>query len=204
MTELIYTGKYYAGSRQELLSKVAQQMSKKRFKHVCGVEKAALELAKANNCELEKASVCALVHDYAKEHSDQEFIRVIKEQKMDADLLNWNNNIWHGIVGAKIIEAQLGITDPEILSAVEKHTVGAPEMTVLEQILYVADYIEENRDFPGVAQARQIASQSLTRAVEFETKATILHLLENEKTIYPAAILTYNAWVARKKVYDGK
>lgn len=200
----MYTGKYYPGSRQELLQKVAQQVSSKRFKHICGVEKAALKLAQLNNCDLQKASVAALVHDYAKERSDQEFIEIIKAKQLDPDLLNWNNNIWHGVVGATIISEELGITDAEILSAVQKHTVGSANMSTLEQILYVADYIEENRDFPGVAKARKIAETNLAQAVVFETKQTMLHLVTTDKTIYPAAILTYNAWVARKKVYDGK
>ncbi len=76
------------------------------------------------------------------------------------------------------------------------HTVGAKEMTMLDQIVYVADYIEPGRDFPGVDQARQLAAESLRAAVEFETKHTLLYLMNNDKTIYPAAILTYNAYVA--------
>lgn len=69
-------------------------------------------------------------------------------------------------------------------------------MTMLDQIVYVADYIEPGRDFPGVDQARQLAAESLRTAVEFETKHTLLYLMNNDKTIYPAAILTYNAYVA--------
>ncbi|WP_178198417.1 bis(5'-nucleosyl)-tetraphosphatase (symmetrical) YqeK [Ligilactobacillus sp. Marseille-Q7487] len=197
MKELSYPNKYYSGTRQQLLEIVQQAMSPKRFKHVCGVEKAAVKLAKANGCELEKASVAALVHDYAKERSDQDFINCIKEHNMDEDLLSWNNNIWHGVVGAKMIAQELKITDAEILSAVEKHTVGAAQMTTLEQILYVADYIEENRDFPGVAEARELAASDLQAAVRYETYHTLKHLIETKKTIYPAAIVTYNHWVAK-------
>ncbi len=197
MTQTVeYQKHYYAGSRKELIAKVKEQVSEKRFKHILGVEQAALELAQANDYELEKASVAALVHDYAKERSEAEFKALIVQTGLEQDLLNWNNFIWHGVVGAEIIKKELKITDEEILNAVRRHTVGAKEMTMLDQIVYVADYIEPGRDFPGVDQARQLAAESLRAAVEFETKHTLLYLMNNDKTIYPAAILTYNAYVA--------
>lgn len=197
MTQTVeYQKHYYAGSRKELIAKVKEQVSEKRFKHILGVEQAALELARANDYELEKASVAALVHDYAKERSEAEFKALIVQNGLEQDLLNWNNFIWHGVVGAEIIKKELKITDEEILNAVRRHTVGAKEMTTLDQIVYVADYIEPGRDFPGVDQARQLAAESLRAAVEFETKHTLLYLMNNNKTIYPAAILTYNAYVA--------
>lgn len=197
MTQTVeYQKHYYAGSRKELIAKVKEQVSEKRFKHILGVEQAALELARANDYELEKASVAAIVHDYAKERSDSEFKALIVQTGLEQDLLNWNNFIWHGVVGAEIIKKELKITDEEILNAVRRHTVGAKEMTMLDQIVYVADYIEPGRDFPGVDQARQLAAESLRAAVEFETKHTLLYLMNNDKTIYPAAILTYNSYVA--------
>lgn len=197
MTQTVeYQKHYYAGSREELIAKVKEQVSEKRFKHILGVEQAALKLAQTNDYELEKASVAALVHDYAKERSDSEFKALIAQTGLEQDLLNWNNFIWHGVVGAEIIKNELKITDEEILNAVRRHTVGAKEMTTLDQIVYVADYIEPGRDFPGVDQARQIAAKSLRAAVEFETKHILLYLMNNNKTIYPAAILTYNAYVA--------
>ena len=197
MTQTVeYQKHYYAGSRKELIAKVKEQVSEKRFKHILGVEQAALELARANDYELEKASVAALVHDYAKERSDSEFKALIVQTGLEQDLLNWNNFIWHGVVGAEIIKKELKITDEEILNAVRRHTVGAKEMTMLDQIVYVADYIEPGRDFPGVDQARQLAAESLRAAVEFETKHTLLYLMNNDKTIYPAGILSYNASVA--------
>ena len=197
MTQTVeYQKHYYAGSRKELIAKVKEQVSEKRFKHILGVEQAALELARANDYELEKASVAALVHDCAKERSDSEFKALMVQTGLEQDLLNWNNFIWHGVVGAEIIKKELKITDEEILNAVRRHTVGAKEMTMLDQIVYVADYIEPGRDFPGVDQARQLAAESLRAAVEFETKHTLLYLMNNDKTIYPAAILTYNAYVA--------
>lgn len=198
MTNIVYTSDIYSGTRAELISKIKQAVSSKRFQHILGVEKSALDLAKKNNYSLEKASIAALVHDYAKERTDQEFKEAILKFDLSSDLLNWNNFIWHGVVGAEFIRTELGIEDEEILNAVRRHTVGDIEMTTLDQIVYVADYIEEGRDFPGVKEARLIAAENLKAAVSFETKHTLQFLIENNKVIYPAAILTYNQWVAGK------
>lgn len=197
MTQTLeYKKHYYPKTREDLINAVKEKVSEKRFKHILGVEQAALTLAKANDVDLEKASVAALVHDYAKECSAEEFKRIIKEKQLDPDLVNWNNFIWHGVIGAEIIKDELQITDDEILNAIRRHTVGAPEMTKLDKVIYVADYIEDGRDFPGVVEAREVAKKDLDEAVKYETKHTLMYLMSNNKTIYPAAILTYNAYVA--------
>lgn len=197
MTQTLeYKKHYYPKTREDLINAVKEKVSEKRFKHILGVEQAALTLAKANDVDLEKASVAALVHDYAKECSAEEFKRIIKEKQLDPDLVNWNNFIWHGVIGAEIIKDELQITDDEILNAIRRHTVGAPEMTKLDKVIYVADYIEAGRDFPGVVEAREVAKKDLDEAVKYETKHTLMYLMSNNKTIYPAAILTYNAYVA--------
>lgn len=187
----------YGFTRDALLKKIASQMSQKRFTHVLGVEKAALTLAKKNNCDLTKASLAALTHDYAKERSDADFLAMIDKKKLDPDLKNWNNNIWHGMVGQYFVAEELGIEDPEILKAIAVHTTGDQKMSTLAKVLYVADYIEENRHFPGVEKARQVAAENLDAAVAFETQHTLLYLMENKKSIYPLALATYNAYVAK-------
>ena len=111
-------------------------------------------------------------------------------------MLNWNNFIWHGVVGAEIIKNELQIKNEEILNAVRRHTVGDVEMTTLDKIIYVADYIEEGRNFPGVKLARTIAKTNLDDAVSYETKHVLEFLLSQDKVTYPKAILTYNKWVA--------
>lgn len=196
MTEIEYSAGFYAGSRQDLLAAVKKSLSQHRFEHVVRVEQAAVKLAQLNDVSVEKASIAALCHDYAKERSAEEFKAVIKRANLDPDLLNWGNFIWHGVVGAQIVHDELQITDQEILNAIVRHTVGAPEMTKLDQIIYVADFVEDGRDFPDAKIARSLAYADLKAAVTFETKHTLEYLLSSNRTIYPTAILTYNAWVA--------
>ena len=182
---------YTQAERELLMQKVQMQMSQKRFEHVLGVEKTAVALAEKYGASPVKASIAALTHDYAKERSDEEF------QLVDLDLLNWNNAIWHGLVGADFVQRELEIDDEEILQAIRLHTTGAAKMSLLDKIIYVADYIEPGRTFPGVVEAREIAMIDLDAAVAYETKHTLLHLIETEAVIYPKTIETYNFWVAK-------
>lgn len=193
-----YSEEYTAYSRETLMQKVQMRMSERRFQHVLGVEETAIALAAKYGCSTEKASIAALTHDYAKERPDEEFILVIKREGYDPALLQYGNAIWHGLIGASFVERELGITDEEILQAIRVHTTGAAQMSLLDKIIYVADYIEPNRSFPGVQDARESALLDLDEAVAFETKRTLAHLIEQEQQINPKSIETYNHWVAKK------
>lgn len=191
---------YTAGiERAELLEKVASAMSEKRFKHVLGVEKSAIELAEHYGYDTEKAGLAGLIHDYAKELSDQEFLDLIDKYNLDPELKKWGNNVWHGMVGIYKIQEDLGVTDKEILRSIETHTVGSGDMSLLDKIIYVADYIEPGRRFPLVEEARVIAKESLDKAVAYETVHTVEHLAHQAFPIFPQTIETYNAYVGFMK-----
>ena len=181
--------------RQALLEKIRAAMKPARFQHVLGVEQAALALADQYDCDPKKASLAALLHDYAKEVEDQVFLDLIAKYDLDRDLLNWDNNIWHGVVGAYKIAEDFGLKDPEIFQAIQRHTVGASQMTLLDKVLYVADYIEPNRDFPGVEEARRLAECDLDQSVAYETAQTIAYLAKKRIPIHPQTLETYNGYV---------
>jgi len=193
-----YSDRYTAMEREGLMQAVQMRMSEKRFKHVLGVEETAVALAERFGESPEKASIAALTHDYAKERSDDEFQLAIERGSYEnkTELLKYGNAIWHGLVGADFVARELKITDEEILNAIRLHTTGAAKMTLLDKIIYVADYIEPGRNFPSVEDARVIAFSDLDQAVAFETKHTLAHLVETENPVYPKTIETYNRWVA--------
>ena len=190
---------YINCNRDDLLGKMAELLPEKRLTHCLGVEKAARELAQRFGVDEEKAGLAGLLHDYAKKLSDQEFLDLIDQYQLDPDLKNWGNNIWHGMVGIYKIQEDLNLQDPEILRAIEIHTIGASQMTDLDKVIYVADYIEHNRAFPGVDEARDIAKQSLNQAVAYETARTVEHLAHQGLPIYPQTIETYNAFMNNLK-----
>jgi len=190
--------KYFNGSIAELETKIAAGLSDYRFQHILRVRDYAVKLALKNGVDTDKAEVAALVHDYAKERSDDDFLTVIARKNMDPDLINWGNYIWHGVVGAEMIRDELGVTDLDILNAVREHTTGgAAEMTLLSQVLFMADYLEVGRDFSGVEIARQITDQSLAAGVRYQIVHIVRRLVEKETAIYPKSITTYNYWLTR-------
>ncbi|MGC6770405.1 bis(5'-nucleosyl)-tetraphosphatase (symmetrical) YqeK [Enterococcus sp. LJL128] len=193
-----FSGQYTPWAREELMQKVQMQMSERRFQHVLGVEETAVALAVKYGASQEKASIAALTHDYAKERPDDEFQLLIERDGYNPELLEYGNAIWHGLIGADMVRRELGIEDEEILHSIRCHTTGAAEMTLLDKIIYVADYIEPGRKFPGVAEAREIALVDLDQAVAYETKHTLLHLIQQEQKIYPKTIETYNYWVVNR------
>jgi len=199
--ELVYNKSYIPMTRSELIDRLKKALKDKRFQHVLRVEETAIKLAEQYGVDVEKASIVGLCHDYAKQRSDEDFIAEIKKKRLNPLLLDYGNAIWHGVVGAELIKDELGIWDEDILNAVRHHTTGAPVMTKLEQVIYMADYIEPGRDFTGVKKARVITAANLQAGVAYQTKHTLAYLIENGKPVYPKTIDTYNAWVPQ---YEGE
>lgn len=194
MNEINFVNTYSSLTSDEIIAKEKSNMDEKRFKHCIGVSQTSRKLAKLNNYDPDKAALAGFIHDYTKQVAPERFIKVIKEQNFDPDLLNYNRAIWHGIVGAYFIEKELKITDPEILMAIRRHTTGDVEMTTLDKIVFVADFIEPGRDFSGVEEARKIAYANLDDGVGFELAHTLDFLITNRKKIYPKTFAAYNKW----------
>ncbi|MDE6491829.1 MAG: bis(5'-nucleosyl)-tetraphosphatase (symmetrical) YqeK [Lactobacillus sp.] len=194
MTKLFFKETYSPLTSDEIIAKEKANMDKKRFEHCIGVSKTARKLAKLNGYDEDKAALAGFIHDYAKRVPVEEYRKVIKEQGFDPDLLNWNRAIWHGIVGTYFIKRDLKITDPEILQAVWRHTTADVEMTTLDKIVFVADFIEPGRDFPGVDEARKVAYNNLDDGVGYELAHTLEFLVKNRNKIYPRTLAAYNVW----------
>lgn len=98
---------YISMSREALLAKMETVMPEKRLWHCLGVEKAARELAERFGLDVEKAGLAGLLHDYAKKVSDEDFLSLIDKYRLDPDLKNWGNNVWHGMMGIYKIQEDL-------------------------------------------------------------------------------------------------
>lgn len=196
--ELIYSGQFIPISRKKLADQVESRMGAKRFKHVLGVEETAIQLADIYGVSIEAASIAALCHDYAKERPDQEMRELIVTEQLEEDLLDYGSSIWHGPCAAEIVKKEFQLLDEDILNAIRYHTIGRSQMSLLEQVIYVADFIEPGRNFPGVEEARTLAAKNLQEAVTYETQQTLMHLIKTKKKIYPKAVATFNTWVANK------
>ncbi|MGF9963238.1 bis(5'-nucleosyl)-tetraphosphatase (symmetrical) YqeK [Bacillus rhizoplanae] len=179
--------------RKRALEIVKQQMHEKRYIHTIGVMETAIELAKQYGVDEKKAEMAAIFHDYAKCKPILEMEEIIKQENLPKDLLHYNKELWHAPVGAYLVEKEVGITDADILQAITYHTSGHEQMTMLDKVIYVADYIEPGRKFPGVEEARKLAREDINQALLYALKHTIQFLMEKNQTIYPLTFQTYNA-----------
>lgn len=190
--------------RNEALRIVKGQLPERRFKHTVGVMETAVALAKLYGADEKKAELAAIFHDYAKYRSREEMEKVILEENLPRDLLEHNIELWHAPVGAVLVEKETGISDEDILNSIRYHTTGRAGMTLLEKIIFLADYIEPGRNFPGVDEVRALARENLDLAMIKALANTISFLLEKKQLIYPDTIHTYNDLINKRRTNENE
>ena len=181
---------------KDLKKDLKREMDDSRYEHTLGVMYTSAALAMRYEYDMERAMLAGLMHDCAKCIPNAKKLKLAEKNGLEITELERNNPFMlHAKVGAMLAKVKYDIDDEEVLGAIRWHTTGKPNMNLLEKIVYVADYIEHNRAFPGVEQARDIAQVSLDRAVAYETARTVEHLAHQGLPIYPQTLETYNAFV---------
>ena len=162
-----------------------KNINEARYIHTLGVVETAIKLSKMNNVDEEKAKIAALIHDMAKCMPKDKQFEILKNNgvKMDKYLLN-SPQILHGAVGAILAKEIMGIEDIDILNAVKYNTTGKENMTTLEKIIYIADYVEPNRKYEGVDKIREVVFKDLDNGVFMGIENTMLHLLKERQLIH--------------------
>lgn len=176
---------------KEIETDLSNKLSKKRFIHTLGVVNSAMYLAKKYGANIEDAHLAALLHDCAKEIPLLEMRDLVADLPCDQDMLH-SGALLHGLAGMVLANTQYGVTNPDILEAIRVHTTGKENMSKLDKIIFLADYIEPNRKFPGVNDIRLAAEQSLDAGVLCGFDMTIRHLIDSGDSIYPLTILSRN------------
>ncbi|RUL57072.1 bis(5'-nucleosyl)-tetraphosphatase (symmetrical) YqeK [Lysinibacillus antri] len=178
--------------RDEYLAIVKTRMPEKRYIHTIGVMETACALAKRYDEDITSAETAAILHDIAK-YADEDLMRqIVKENGLDARLLSWGSEILHGPVGAWIAEHEFNIRNEDILNAIRFHTTGRAGMSKLEKIIYIADMIEPNRNFPGVEALREAAKENLDEAMEQCISHSMLFLVQTKQPIFPVSVECFN------------
>lgn len=181
-----------AYSREALIEAVSAQMPDKRWKHTLGVMESSIQLAEQYGADPVRAETAAILHDVAKYWPVERMREIIEQNDLNLDLLRYDKQMWHAEVGAFVAEKDYGITDPDILNAIRFHTSGREDMSLLEKIVCLADYIEPGRDFPGVDNIRKLAKVSLEEGLVAGFDSTISLLLEKRRGIFPLTVLARN------------
>ena len=158
-----------------LQEKMRDALDPQRYLHTVGVRYTAAALAMAHGVDLVKAQTAGILHDCAKGVSAEERLRLCRKAGIGVTKAEEKNpSLLHAKLGAYLAETRYGVTDPEILSAIRFHTTGRADMTPLEEIIFVADFIEPGRPpYDGIEEARAAAFCDLRRAVACELAATI-------------------------------
>jgi len=182
--------------RSFVLRKLKKALDPLRYKHTLGVEKTAVALAKCHGVSAEKASLAALLHDYARQYSRQELLMLARKFKVKVDpICQFEPKLLHAELSALLAKRDFSITSPFILEAIKKHTLGSGRMSNLCKVIYLADHIEEGRSFTGVSKIRKLARKSLNAAIVEAANNMLKFLIKNKMPIHPKTIKTRNYYL---------
>lgn len=166
----------------EILERVKNSMSEKRFSHTLRCADMAVRLAKRWGEDEAAAGRTAHLHDIAKEMPYEEQLVLIEESGEELSKTQKSEKIIHAFTGAIIAKRVFSESD-EICSAIRWHTTAKEGMTRLEKIIWLADLVEDGRDFPGVEEIRALAFEDLSQALVRGFDTTLNFLIRKEKQI---------------------
>ncbi|HIY53424.1 MAG TPA: bis(5'-nucleosyl)-tetraphosphatase (symmetrical) YqeK [Candidatus Agathobaculum merdavium] len=181
---------------EEMRKGILSRLRGYRYEHTLGCERAARKLAERFGGDPEKAGVAALLHDITKHLSPQEQLNLCEKYGIIPCTVEKSEpKMLHGKTAAAIAREEYGMPE-EICDAIACHTTGRRGMTLLDKILYLADYIEDTRDFSGVEKARKLARQDIDRALLYCYDQTLTDLVERGKLIHSDTVAAYNDMIA--------
>ena len=187
-------------TKAEYLSLLQTRLNEKRFIHSLNVADAAVTLARRFGADEEKAYLAGLLHDITKNETDENQLQIMESGGIILSMTQRNNpKLWHAMSGMIYLRDTFGIKDEEILGAVRWHTTGKAGMTLLEKVVFIADYISDERDYPDVDVMRHLAEVSLDAAALYALKYSLKHLSLKEKPICEDSVAMYNELVIRKR-----
>ncbi len=165
------------------------KLNSRRLFHSECVSECAGVLAERYGASVEKARLAGLLHDVMKNALANEQLALMPDIT-PLELLN--TKVWHQISGEAFLRQNGIVTDEEILGAVRWHTTGKAGMTLLEKIIYVADFISSDRDYKDVEVVRRLAYISLEHAILYTSRYTVNKMVSQDLLLHPATVECYN------------
>ncbi|NSW89605.1 MAG: HD domain-containing protein [Firmicutes bacterium] len=178
---------------EEIKEKLKKNIKPERYIHSINVMNTASDLAGYYSVDKRKAEVAGILHDCARDFQKENMYELCREFGIEIDEIKKRQpELLHGPVGAYIAEADYGIKDEAILEAIRVHTTGKENMSMLEKIIFISDYIEPGRKFPGVNNIREWALKDIDRAMVFAFDSTIRYVLEKGTLLHPDTVSARN------------
>ncbi len=177
----------------KMQKRVKKHLDADRFQHTLGVMYTAGALAMCHGTDLEKALLAGLLHDCAKCVPPEEKIKICQMNHIFISEVEYENpGLLHAKLGAYFAEHKYDVTDPEILCAIRCHTTGRPAMSILDKIIYIADYIEPGRmELPDMADIRRLAFQDLDACICRILESSLAYLESRNIPLDPVTEKTY-------------
>lgn len=174
-----------------------------RYQHSIGVMNAASKMAfiysDGDEDFIKKCEIAGILHDYAKFFGKEDYEELALKHHVDFLYDKNYERVYHGYYGYLALIDDFDIHDMDILNAVKNHIMGSGNMSLIEEIIYVADFIEEGRteeDIPILKPLRALAlNGKLKEAVAFESKHLIEHLIKMDNPIHPISLECYNGYI---------
>ncbi|WP_101772624.1 bis(5'-nucleosyl)-tetraphosphatase (symmetrical) YqeK [Peptostreptococcus faecalis] len=188
-------------NKSAMIEKLKDYLPEKRIKHSLNVAKAAIKISEQTGCDKEKAEIASILHDAAK------YVKLADVQSycdkynivLD-DMEKKSTALSHSILGAYIAKYEFGVDDEEILNAIRYHTTGKPNMTPLEETIYLSDLIEEGRNYPGVDSLRELAySGKIDEALANLLDSSIINVLKKKAVLHLRSVEARNYYVEKVK-----
>ncbi len=164
-----------------------------RYRHSLCVADEAARLARRYGADEARAYTAGLLHDILKDTDKKTQLQILADFAILLDEVERQvPKLWHARVGAAFLEYVLRIDDREILDAVRYHTTGRAGMSLLEKVVFVADFTSADRDYPDVDEVRRLADISLEDTMIYAIAYTIRDLLDRVQAVHPNTLATYN------------
>lgn len=179
---------------KKIREKLAKKLKPDRYEHTLGVMYTASSLAMCYGDNIDQALLAGLLHDCGKYCPPKEQIQLCKEYQITLTPAELEMPaLVHAKLGAYLAEHEYHVKDPRILNAITYHTTGRPDMTLLEKIVYIADYIEPGRPMiPGLTQIRNIVFQDMDKAICLAAESTLSYLKKQNRSIDPMTEKTFH------------
>ncbi|MDY5212156.1 bis(5'-nucleosyl)-tetraphosphatase (symmetrical) YqeK [Intestinibacter sp.] len=179
---------------KKIIEKLNTMLKPNRLAHSINVANCAVKLSEIYGCDTGKAYLAGLVHDCAKYFTKDQIDSYVKKYNIKLDPLEVNNiSLSHSVIGSFVIQDVFNIQDMDIINAVRYHTTGRENMSTLEKIIFMADMIEEGRNFPGVDELRKLSfNGQLDKALITSFNNTIKFVIENNQLIHPRSVSARN------------
>lgn len=180
------------------LRKIRKAMEKtldsKRYEHTLGVAYTAASLAMRYDSDIKNAQLAGLLHDCAKCLSDEKRLSICEKHNISVnDIERRNPYLLHAKVGSYLAMEEYGVKNPDVINAILNHTTGRPGMSLLEKIVFVADYIEPGRKHaPNLDEIRRLAFTDLDKALIRILEDTMKYVDETERELEPMTKKTYD------------